>query len=55
MIGELVALALMIGVLIALRTPPPSGKNDDDDDGPGQLRRIRVPVEACGGPRNFRR
>ena len=52
--GELVALALVIGVLIALWTPPP-GRDDDDDDGPGQMRRIRVPVEARSGPRNFRR
>ncbi len=53
MIGELVALALVIGVLIALWTPPPGRDDDDDDDGPGQLRRIRV--EAGGDRRKFRR
>ena len=53
--GELVTLALVIGVLIALWTPPPRDDDNDDDDGPGQMRRIRVPVEAASGPRNFRR
>ena len=53
--GELVALALVIGVLIALWTPPPGRDDDDDDDGPGQLRRIRVPVEVRRDHRKFRR
>jgi hypothetical protein len=43
MMGELVALVLVIGVLVALWTPPPRNKDDDDeDDGPGTLQRVRV-------------